>query len=74
MEIHKQESYDIEFIESLIINEIEESINIDFKSADALDKADKKKQKFQKTFLLLPILMEELLFMELMKKTIKQIH
>lgn len=48
MEIHKQESYDIEFIESLIINEIEESINIDFKSADALDKADKKKAEISK--------------------------
>lgn len=48
MEIHKQEQYDINFIESLMNNEIEESINIDFKSADALDKADKKKAEISK--------------------------
>lgn len=48
MEIHKLDQYDIDFIESLISNEIEESINIDFKSADALDKADKKKAEISK--------------------------
>ncbi|MGU3374709.1 AlbA family DNA-binding domain-containing protein [Chryseobacterium sp. M5A1_1a] len=48
MEIHKQEHYDFAFIESLINNEIEESINIDFKSADALDKVDKKKTEISK--------------------------
>ena len=35
MELHKLENYDIEFIDSLIKNEIEESINIDFKAAEA---------------------------------------
>jgi len=48
MELHKQNQYDIDFIESLINNEIEESINIDFKSAEALDKADKKKAEISK--------------------------
>ncbi|WHT40378.1 ATP-binding protein [Myroides sp. mNGS23_01] len=48
MELHKLDNYDIEFIESLIMNEIEESINLDFKSADALSKADAKKKEISK--------------------------
>jgi hypothetical protein len=48
MELHKLENYDIEFIESLIKNEIEESINVDFKSADALSKLDAKKKEISK--------------------------
>ncbi len=48
MELHKLENYDIEFIESLIKNEIEESINVDFKSADALSKLDAKKKEMSK--------------------------
>jgi predicted HTH transcriptional regulator len=48
MELHKLENYDIEFIESLIKNEIEESINVDFKSAGALSKLDAKKKEISK--------------------------
>ena len=48
MELHKLENYDIEFIESLIKNEIEESINVDFKSAEALSKLDAKKKELSK--------------------------
>lgn len=48
MELHKLENYDIEFIESLIKNEIEESINVDFKSSAALSKLDAKKKEISK--------------------------
>lgn len=48
MELHKLEDYNWEFINSLIENNIEESINIDFKSADALSKVDAKKKEISK--------------------------
>jgi hypothetical protein len=48
MELHKLENYDLDFINSLINNNIEESINIDFKSADALSKVDSKKKEISK--------------------------
>lgn len=48
MELHKLEEYDIEFIKSLIINGIEESINVEFKSGDALSKLDAKKKEISK--------------------------
>jgi hypothetical protein len=48
MKLHKLENYDIAFIESLIKNEIEESINVDFKSGDALSKLDAKKKEISK--------------------------
>lgn len=48
MELHKLEDYDWEFVNSLIKNNIEESINIDFKSADALSKIDSKKKEISK--------------------------
>lgn len=48
MELHRLEKYDIEFIKSLITNDIEESINIEFKSAEALSKVDSKKKELSK--------------------------
>lgn len=48
MEIHKLEDYDWEFVQSLIKNNIEESINLDFKSAEALSKIDSKKKEISK--------------------------
>lgn len=48
MELHRLEKYDIEFVKSLINNEIEESINIEFKSAEALSKVDSKKKELSK--------------------------
>lgn len=48
MEIHKREEYDMEFIKSLIANEVEESINIDFKASGALSKAEPKKKEMSK--------------------------
>jgi hypothetical protein len=48
MEIHKREDYDMDFIQSLITNEVEESINIDFKAGAALSKIDKKKAELSK--------------------------
>lgn len=48
MEIHKLENYDWKLIQSLINNEVEESINIDYKAGEALDKADKKKAEISK--------------------------
>jgi len=48
MEIHKRENYDMDFIQSLISNGIEESINIDFKAAEALSKVDAKKKEISK--------------------------
>ena len=47
-EIHKLEDYDIEFINSLIENEIEESIHLDFKAGEALSKSDSKKKEVSK--------------------------
>ncbi|MBK8342941.1 MAG: ATP-binding protein [Bacteroidetes bacterium] len=46
--IHRLDNYNIDFIESLIANEIEESINIEFKSAEALAKTDAKKKEISK--------------------------
>lgn len=48
MEIHKRENYDMEFIQSLITNGVEESINIDFKAGEALSKIDAKKKELSK--------------------------
>jgi hypothetical protein len=48
MEIHKRENYDMEFLLSIIENEVEESINIDFKAGDALSKIDAKKKEISK--------------------------
>lgn len=48
MDIHKREDYDIEFIQSLIDNGIEESINIDFKASGALSKDEMKKKEISK--------------------------
>jgi hypothetical protein len=48
MDIHKRENYDISFIQSLIDNGIEESINIDFKASGALSKEDSKKKEISK--------------------------
>lgn len=48
MELHKLEDYDWEFVNSLIKNNIEESINIDFKSAGALSTIDSKKKEISK--------------------------
>lgn len=47
-ELHKLENYDIDVLESIIKNEIEESINIEFKAAEALSKADSKKKEISK--------------------------
>ena len=48
METHKLESYNIDFIKSLIDNEIEESIHIEFKRADSLSKKDSAKKEISK--------------------------
>lgn len=48
MEIHKKETYDIEFIQSLITNGIEESPYVDFKAAPALSKEESKKKEISK--------------------------
>lgn len=48
MELHRLKEYDIDFVNSLISNEIEESINIEFKSAEALSKVDSKKKELSK--------------------------
>jgi hypothetical protein len=48
MELHKLDSYDIKFIQSLIDNEIEESIHIEFKRAEALSKKDSVKKEISK--------------------------
>ncbi|MCM0666221.1 hypothetical protein [Flavobacterium tyrosinilyticum] len=45
MEIHKREEYDLNFLQSLIDNGIEESINIDFKAGQALSKDESKKKR-----------------------------
>lgn len=47
-EIHKLESYDHQFLQSLIDNEIEESIHIEFKSKGALSKKDSHKKEVSK--------------------------
>lgn len=48
IELHKQEEYSIDFIESIIKNQIEESINIEFKAAEALAMTDNKKKELSK--------------------------
>lgn len=48
MEIHKLDSYDLDFLQSLIDNEIEESIHIEFKRAEALSKKDSAKKEISK--------------------------
>jgi predicted HTH transcriptional regulator len=48
MDIHKKETYNIEFIQSLIDNGIEESINIDFKASGSLSKEEMKKKEISK--------------------------
>ena len=47
-DLHKLDNYDINFINSLIINEIEESIHIDFKASGALTKAEAKRKEVSK--------------------------
>lgn len=47
-ELHKLEEYNIETLTSFIDNEIEESIHIEFKSGEALSKADSKKKEVSK--------------------------
>lgn len=48
MEIHKLDSYDLDFLQSLINNEIEESIHIEFKRAESLSKKDSVKKEISK--------------------------
>jgi hypothetical protein len=48
MEIHKKDTYDMDFLLSIISNELEESINIDFKAGEALSKNDAKKKEISK--------------------------
>lgn len=47
-EIHKLEEYNYQFLKSLIDNEIEESIHIEFKSKGALSKKDSHKKEISK--------------------------
>ena len=48
MEFLKKESYSIEDIDSLITNEVEENIHLDYKAAGALEKDDKKRTEITK--------------------------
>ena len=48
MEFLKKDSYSIEDIDSLITNEVEENIHLDYKAAGALDKDDKKRIEITK--------------------------
>ena len=48
MEFLKKDSYSIEDIDSLITNEVEENIHLDYKAAGALDKNDKKRTEITK--------------------------
>lgn len=48
MEFFKKDSYSIEDINNLIINEVEENIHLDYKAAGALDKDDKKRTEITK--------------------------
>ncbi len=47
-DLHKLEEYTIETVESFITNEIEESIHVEFKAADALGKSDHHKKEISK--------------------------
>jgi len=47
-EIHKLESYNYQFLQSLIDNELEESLHIEFKSSGALSKKDSHKKEISK--------------------------
>lgn len=48
MDFFKKDSYSIEDINNLIINEVEENIHLDYKAAGALDKEDKKRTEITK--------------------------
>ncbi|WP_378186868.1 helix-turn-helix domain-containing protein [Aquimarina sp. W85] len=48
MKIHKLDKYDLDFLQSLIDNEIEESIHIEFKRAEALSKIHSAKKEISK--------------------------
>lgn len=48
MELLKKDSYSIEDIDSLITNEVEEDIHLDYKAAGALDKDDRKRTEIIK--------------------------
>ncbi|MBO7537793.1 MAG: ATP-binding protein [Prevotella sp.] len=48
MVFFKKDSYSIEDINNLIINEVEENIHLDYKAAGALDKDDKKRTEITK--------------------------
>lgn len=48
MDYFKKDSYSIEDINNLIINEVEENIHLDYKAAGALDKEDKKRTEITK--------------------------
>lgn len=56
-------------LENLILNQIEENLGLDYKSAESLGKSVGKKKNFQKMFLHLLIQMVELSFMELKNLT-----
>ena len=47
-ELHRLDDYTFETVESFITSEVEESIHIEFKSADALGKSDGKKKEISK--------------------------
>ena len=46
----KKEEYSEEDIQDLIDNKIEESLNLEFKAAGALDQTDGKKRNFKRCF------------------------
>lgn len=48
MELHNRKSYDLNFLQSIIDNEIEESIHIDFKRSESLSKTDLAKKEISK--------------------------
>jgi hypothetical protein len=48
MELHLLADYSFEAIESLILNEVEESIHVEFKSGEALSKSDSMKKEISK--------------------------
>ncbi|WP_299529045.1 helix-turn-helix domain-containing protein [Ulvibacterium sp.] len=47
-ELHKYDSYDFEFLQSLIDNKIEEGLNLEFKSGEALQKTPRNKKEISK--------------------------
>ena len=48
MDFDKKDSYSIEDIKSLITNEVEENVHLDYKAAGALAKEDKKRMEITK--------------------------